>query len=82
MKVSPILERYGDFAALLDISTEDVTAFKGLRQSETTGRGPIGQQTIGNEQWIESLERLDRQGTKTSKAWTQEKGITAINRVI
>ena len=38
VKVSPILERYGDFAAFLDISTEDVTAFKGLRQSETTGR--------------------------------------------
>ena len=61
VKVSPILERYGDFAAFLDISTEDVTAFKGLRQSETTGR------PLGNEQWIESLERLTGRALKPQK---------------
>ena len=68
VKVSPILERYGDFAALLGISTEDVTAFKSLRQSETTGRPPpIGQRTMGNEQWIEKLERLTGRALKPRK---------------
>ena len=61
VKVSPILERYGDFAALLGLSTEDVTAFKSLRQSETTGR------PLGNEQWIEKLERLTGRALKPRK---------------
>ncbi len=51
VKVAPILERFGDFAALLG-SPEDETAFKSLRQSETTGR------PLGSEHWTEHLEKL------------------------
>ena len=51
-KVAPILERYGDFAALLGQGTEDETEFKSLRQSETTGR------PLGSEEWMEKLEKM------------------------
>ena len=51
-KVAPILERYGDFAALLGQDTEDETEFKSLRQSETTGR------PLGSEEWMEKLEKM------------------------
>jgi putative transposase len=67
VKVAPILERFGDFAALLG-SPEDETAFKSQRQSETTGR------PLGSEHWIEQLEKWtgkalkpQKRGPKTSK---------------
>jgi putative transposase len=51
-KVEPILERYGDFAALLGQDTENETGFKSLRQSEKTGR------PLGSEEWMEKLEKI------------------------
>ena len=51
VRVAPILERYGDFAAVLDECTGDESEFKHLRQSETTGR------PLGSEEWIEKLEK-------------------------
>ena len=52
VKVAPVLDRYGDFADLLGQGTEDETGFKGLRQSETTGR------PLGSEGWMEKLEKI------------------------
>jgi putative transposase len=60
VKVAPILERYGDFAVLLD-SKDDETTFKSLRQSETTGR------PLGSEQWLEKLEKLTGRALKPQK---------------
>jgi len=47
-----MIERYGDFAALLGQGTEDETEFKSLRQSETTGR------PLGSEEWIAEVEKM------------------------
>jgi putative transposase len=52
VKVAPVLERYGDFAALLGQGTEDDTGFKSLRQSETTGR------PLGSDEWMAKLEKM------------------------
>ena len=52
VKVAPVLERYGDFAAFLDQKEGESEAFRKLRQSETTGR-PLGAET-----WLEKLETL------------------------
>jgi len=60
VKVAPILEHFGDFAALLG-SPEDETALKRLRQSETTGR------PLGGERWIEQLEKLTGKAPKPQK---------------
>jgi putative transposase len=61
VRVAPVLERYGDFAAFL-AQQEDVTeAFRALRQSETTGR------PLGADQWIEWLEKLTGQRLKPQK---------------
>jgi len=57
-----LLGRFGDFAALLLGSPEDETAFKSLRQSETTGR------PLGSEHWIEQLGKVDGKGVKTTNA--------------
>ncbi|QQO52616.1 MAG: hypothetical protein N838_03760 [Thiohalocapsa sp. PB-PSB1] len=51
---------YFFFAALLG-SPEDETAFKSLRQSETTGR------PLGSEQWIEQLEKVTGRALKPQK---------------
>ena len=52
VRVAPILERYGDFAAFLGVEVDEVEAavFRKLRQSETTGR------PIGEDRWLEALE--------------------------
>ena len=60
VKVAPILEHFGDFAALLG-SPEDEAALKRLRQSETTGR------PLGGEHWIEQLEKLTGNALKPQK---------------
>ena len=49
VKVQPVLERCGDFSALLATEQDDV--YLKLRQSETTGR------PLGSKAWIEQLER-------------------------
>ncbi len=51
--VAPVLERYGDFATLLDSGDEeaDNSAWMDLRKSETTGR------PVGSAEWLAELER-------------------------
>jgi len=61
VKVAPALERYGDFAALLEEEIEDETGFQGLRQSETTGR------PLGTEEWMGKQERMTGRTLKPQK---------------
>jgi len=51
--VAPVLDRYGDFAALLDSANEeqDNRAWTALRKAESTGR------PVGSEAWLAKLER-------------------------
>ena len=49
--VKPLLERYGDFAQLLDRGRESEKCWDALRKSETSGR------PVGNERWLAELER-------------------------
>ena len=58
VKVAPLLERIGDFAAFL-AEGEDSMASQGLRDAETTGR------PLGNAEFISGLERI--LGRKLSK---------------
>jgi hypothetical protein len=60
VKVAPILERFGDFAALFG-SLEDETASDSLRQSEATGR------PLRSEHWIEQLDQLTGSALKPQK---------------
>ena len=64
--VAPVLERYGNFAAFLD-QEEDATAFRMLRQSETTGR------PLGSDEWIEKLEKLIARHLKPQKRGPKRK---------
>jgi putative transposase len=51
--VAPLLERYPDFARMLDAQTEqDAAAWTRLRKSESTGR------PVGSDRWLSELERL------------------------
>ena len=50
VSVAPVLERYGDFAALLAERSDDARAWLALRRSETSGR------PIGDAIWIAMLE--------------------------
>jgi putative transposase len=50
VKVAPLLERIGNFAAFLG-DAEDQRATRALRMAETTGR------PLGSAAWIEELER-------------------------
>ncbi len=51
VRVAPVLERYGDFAAFLGVSDDCADAWRALRRSETTGR------PLGDPDWIADLER-------------------------
>lgn len=53
VSVAPVLSRVRDFPGLLDCAASE-TEFAGLRAAEGTGR------PLGNEQFIEGLERLLR----------------------
>lgn len=55
--VAPLLERYGDFAQLLEADVEgDSATWAALRRSESTGR------PVGGEQWLAALQsRCGRQ---------------------
>ncbi|MBU0499848.1 MAG: transposase [Gammaproteobacteria bacterium] len=61
VKVAPLLERYGDFAAFLGQCEDEPTAFNALRRSETTGR------PLGSEEWIEGLEKQTSRILKPQK---------------
>jgi putative transposase len=55
VRVAPVLERVGDFAAFLDEAFDENAAYGPLRRCETTGR------PLGSAAWIERLESdLDR----------------------
>lgn len=64
VKVAPVLERYGDFAALLGQGTEDEAGFKRLRQTETTDR------LSGSEEGMEKLEKMTGRALKPKKRVT------------
>ena len=49
VRVAPVLERYGDFAAFLD-EPADQAAWRRLRMSETSGR------PLGSQAWLAELE--------------------------
>ena len=51
VRVAPVLERYGDFAAFMGEAAEDEASWRALRQSETTGR------PIGTPEWLAALEQ-------------------------
>ncbi len=61
VKVAPVLERYGDFAAFLDQQEDSAEAYKALRHSETTGR------PLGSGGWIEKLSVLTGRQLKPQK---------------
>jgi putative transposase len=61
VKVAPILDRYGDFAAFLGEAIDDETEFMRLRESETTGR------PLGSEQWMDKLEKMTGKTLKPQK---------------
>jgi len=67
VKVSPVLERYGDFAVFLDQDTDSTDAFKRLRQSEITGR------PLGADDWIEKLSALTGRELKAKKRGPKRK---------
>jgi len=61
VKVAPVLDRYGDFAAFLAQEEDTSFGFKGLRQSETTGR------PLGSKGWMEKVSVLLERDIKPKK---------------
>ena len=61
VKVAPVLERYGNFAAFLGDGSYDEKEFKRLRQSETTGR------LLGDDAWLDGLEAMTGMNLKAQK---------------
>ena len=61
VKVAPVLERYGNFAAFLGDGSYDEAEFKRLRQSETTGR------PLGDDAWLDGLEAMTGKNLKAQK---------------
>ena len=51
VRVAPVLERIGDFAAFLDEGFDEEKAYAPLRRAETVGR------PLGGADWLEALER-------------------------
>ena len=51
VRVAPVLERVGDFAAFLAEAVDEASAFAPLRRAESIGR------PIGSPDWIAALER-------------------------
>ena len=70
--VAPVLERYGDFAALLDSANEeaDNSAWMALRKAETTGR------PVGSTQWLAGLERRTGRQLAAQKGGRPRKEVT------
>ena len=67
VKVTPVLGRYGDFAAFLSEQEGSPEAFNRLRQSETTGR------PLGSEVWVDKLAALTRKHLKPKKRGPKRK---------
>jgi putative transposase len=51
VRVAPVLERIGDFAAFLDEAVDEEAAYAPLRRAETVGR------PLGEPDWLKALER-------------------------
>ena len=73
MRVAPVLERYGDFAAFLDEPEDDEAAWRRLRMSESSGR------PLGSDAWLAALEtrtgrilRPQKRGRKPRQYVTDE----------
>jgi len=71
VKVAPVLERYGDFASFLAQEEDTSIAFKGLRQSETTGR------PLGSEGWMEKVSAMMDRDIKPKKRGPKRKEMDA-----
>jgi len=67
VKVSAVLDRYGDFTAFLAQNVDSSDAFKRLRQSETTGR------PLGEDGWMEKLSALTGRELKAKKRGPKRK---------
>ena len=70
VRVAPVLERYGDFAAFLAQPADDEAAWRKLRMSETSGR------PLGSEAWLAAIEtragrtlRPQKRGPKPRESW-------------
>jgi putative transposase len=50
VRVAPLLERYGDFAAFLGQDAGDEAAWRRLRMAETSGR------PLGSDAWVAAIE--------------------------
>jgi REP-associated tyrosine transposase len=50
VRVAPVLERYGNFAALISATGDDEAAWRRLRMSETSGR------PLGSDAWLAAIE--------------------------
>ncbi len=61
VKVSPVLERYGDFGAFLAQDDNASNAFGNLRQSETTGR------PLGDDAWMDKISAILGKDLKPKK---------------
>ena len=62
VKVAPILDRYGDFAAFLgEDKLDESVEYQAIRRAETTGR------PLGGDQWIEWLEQQTSRTLKPQK---------------
>lgn len=61
VKVSPVLERYGDFANYLAQDDDISDSFRRLRQSETTGR------PLGNDDWMDRVSSIAGKDLKPKK---------------
>jgi len=68
VKVSPVLDGYGDFAVFLAQDDDTSDTFRELRQSETTGR------PLGTDKWIEEVSAILGRELKAKKRGPKRKG--------
>jgi len=61
VKVAPVLDRYGNFATFLAQDNDAFVAFKGLRQSETTGR------PLGSDEWMDKVSSMSGRDFRPKK---------------
>ncbi len=61
VEVDPVLKRYGDFRKFLGKEGMPDSAYRALRQSETTGR------PLGSDDWLDELEQQTGRVLKAQK---------------
>jgi putative transposase len=81
VKVAPVLERYGDFAAFID-EAADEAAWRRLRMSESCGR------PLGSEAWLTAIEtqtgrtlRPQKRGPKPREKVEPQGAISAFSKL-